>query len=92
MGAETFEARMYRLIAEATPAKFKKKPITAQTRLKQDLGIDSLGMLALLFRFEQSFGLNLASIKLEVTLEQMQTVGDAIAIGRELVGESETEH
>ncbi|MCK1502139.1 hypothetical protein IVB20_34820 [Bradyrhizobium sp. 188] len=80
-----FEARMLRLIAEAVPVKFKKQPITADARFRQDLGVDSIAMLALLFRFEQTFGLDLATIQLEATLEQLRTVRDALALGREIV-------
>jgi acyl carrier protein len=82
---DSFEPKVLRLIAEAVPPKFKKNPITVETRFKQDLGLDSIGMLALLFRFEQSFGLDLATIELETTLAQLRTVGDAIVIGRSIL-------
>lgn len=85
MTEDTFERRMIGLIGEAIPTRFKNRPITVETRFKQDLGLDSIGMLALLFRFEQSFGLDLASIELEATLEQLRTVGDALTIGRDIV-------
>jgi acyl carrier protein len=82
---DTFEAKVLRLIAEAVPPKFRKNPITVETRFKQDLGLDSIGMLALLFRFEQSFGLDLATIELETTLAQLRTVGDALVVGRSIL-------
>jgi acyl carrier protein len=82
---DTFEANVLRLIAEAVPPRFKKNPITVETRFKQDLGLDSIGMLALLFRFEQSFGLDLATIELETTLAQLRTVGDALVVGRSIL-------
>jgi acyl carrier protein len=82
---DNFEANVLRLIAEAVPPKFKKNPITVETRFKQDLGLDSIGMLALLFRFEQSFGLDLATIELETTLAQLRTVGDALVVGRNIL-------
>jgi acyl carrier protein len=82
---DTFEAKVLQLITEAVPPKFKKKPITPETRFKQDLGLDSIGMLALLFRFEQNFGLNLATIDLETTLAQFRTVGDALVVGRNIL-------
>ena len=85
MTEDTFERRMIGLIVEAVPTRFKSRPIAVETRFKQDLGLDSIGMLALLFRFEQSFGLDLASIELETTLEQLRTVGDALTIGRDIV-------
>jgi acyl carrier protein len=85
---DPFEARLLALIAEAVPAKYRNTPITPQTRLKQELGLDSIAMLALLFRFEQSFGLDLATVDVGATLEQMRSVGDAVALAREIVAKS----
>jgi acyl carrier protein len=82
MNRAAFDAKLLALLAEAVPARFRKTAITEQTRLKQELGLDSIGMLALWFRFEQAFGLDLASIDVGTTLEQMRTVGDALATAR----------
>lgn len=82
---DKFEERLLSLIAEAVPAKFKKQRLTTDMHLQRDLGLDSIGMLALLFRFEQTFGLDLAAVDLGVTLGQMRTVGDALAVSRDVL-------
>lgn len=79
-----YEERVLALIVEAAPARFRKPKITPDLRLR-DLGIDSIGMLALLFRFEQTFAIDLATIDIGVTLGQMKTVGDALAVGRDVL-------
>lgn len=70
------------LIAEAVPGRYRRTPIRPETRLKQDLGLDSIGMLALLFRLEQAFAIDLASVDVGVTLAGLVTVGDTLAAAR----------
>ena len=74
-----FEQKVLALIAEAVPARFRKVPVTRETRLQRDLGLDSIAMLALLFRFEQAFGIDLATLDVGANLAQIRTVGDALA-------------
>ncbi len=85
MDDEKFEEKVLSLIAEGVPARFKKPRITAEMRLQRDLGVDSIGILALLFRFEQAFGIDLARIDLAVSVGQMKTVGDALKISRAVI-------
>jgi acyl carrier protein len=60
MTAESdLESKIVALVRETLPAQFKKAAITPDTRLQRDLGIDSLGIAALLFRLEGEFGLDL---------------------------------
>jgi acyl carrier protein len=80
-----YEERVLALIAEAVPARLRKPKITTDMRLQRDLGLDSIGMLALLFRFEQAFGIDIAALDVGITLGQMKTVGDAVALGRDVV-------
>lgn len=79
-----YEATVLALIAEAVQGKLKS-PLAPEMRLQRDLGIDSIGMLALLFRFEKTFGIDLATVDVALTLRQMRTVGDALAVGREVL-------
>jgi acyl carrier protein len=81
---DDYERKVLALIAEAVQGKLKA-PLAPEMRLQRDLGIDSIGMLALLFRFEKTFGIDLASVDVNVTLRQMRTVGDALAVGREVL-------
>lgn len=85
MDPSSIESRIIALIAEAVPGRYRKTPITPDKRLKQDLGIDSIGLLALLFQVEQAFGLDLAAVNVEVILARLVTVGDTLAVGREVV-------
>lgn len=80
-----FEQQMITLIAGAVPGKFKKTRITPETRLQAELGLDSLGILALVFRFEEKFGLDLAKINMEVNIAKLKTVADVISAGKSIL-------
>ena len=81
-----FEEKILSLIAQAVPAKFRKAKITRDMSLRKDLGIDSLGLMALVFRIEESFGIDLSELGANVSINQLRTVGDAIDVSREVVG------
>lgn len=86
MDAETkFDEQIMALIAEGVPGKFKKVKLTKETRLQRDLGLDSLGLAAMVFRLEDVFGLDLSGLDLGANMGRMQTVGDAIEVSREIV-------
>ncbi|MGZ4866420.1 MAG: acyl carrier protein, partial [Candidatus Angelobacter sp.] len=72
------------LIAEAVPGKFKKTKITRETSLQKELGLDSLGMLSLVFRFEELFGIDIAQMGVEVNIAKLKTVADIIGVGRDI--------
>ena len=55
---DQIETRVRSLLREVMPSQFAKKEITAETQLQRDLGIDSMGLIALLFRLEEEFGIN----------------------------------
>ncbi len=82
---EKFDEKILSLIAEAIPKKYKKAGITRDMRLLADLGIDSLGVAALVFRLEEMFGISLDDIDLTAGMSQMRTVGDAIEMSRKLI-------
>ena len=88
MDEAAFEQKMLALIAEAVPTRLRKATITPEMRLQRDLGLDSIGMLALLFRFESAFGVDLATVDAGLSLGQMRTVGDALALGRTVLERS----
>lgn len=85
MDPQTIDNRTLDLIAEAVPARFRRTPVTPDARLKHDLGLNSIGMLALLFRLEESFGIDLATVDIGVTLAQLTTVGDLLEAARAVV-------
>ena len=82
---ENFDEKIYSLIAEAVPKKYKKAVITREMRLLADLGIDSLGVAALIFRLEERFGINVNDIDFDADLGHLRTVGDAVEISRKLI-------
>jgi acyl carrier protein len=80
-----FDDKILSLISEAVPGRFRKVKVTKETRLQGDLGLDSLGLAALVFRLEEAFGIDLGGIDLGINLSRMRTVGDAINASREIV-------
>jgi acyl carrier protein len=78
------------LIAEAVPGKFKKTRITRETNLQKELGLDSLGMLALVFRFEELYGIDIAQMGIEINVAKLKTVGDVVTAGRDIIGKVPT--
>jgi Phosphopantetheine attachment site. len=87
---EKFDEKILSLIAEAVPKKYKKTGITKDMRLLADLGIDSLGIAALVFRLEEMYGISVDDIDFGAGLSQMRTVGDAIDMSRNLVKQAKT--
>ena len=65
-----FDERIMALIAEAVPGKFKKTKITGETSLQKELGLDSLGMLSLVFRFEELFGIDIEQMCIDVNISK----------------------
>jgi len=55
---DQIETRVRSLLREVMPWQFAKKQITAEMQLQRDLGIDSMGLVALVFRLEEEFGIN----------------------------------
>jgi acyl carrier protein len=73
------------LIAASVPGKFRKTKITLATNLQQELGLDSIGMLALVFRFEESFAIDIAQMGLDINIAKLKTVADLIQVGRDIL-------
>jgi acyl carrier protein len=83
-----FDESVIALIAEAVPGKFKKTRITLETNLQRELGLDSLGMLSLVFRFEELYGIDIAQMGIEINVAKLKTVGDIIAVGRDIISKA----
>ena len=82
---EKFEEKILSLIAQSVPKKYKKAGITKDMRLLADLGIDSLGIIALVSRLEEQYGISVEDIDFDTGLSQMRTVGDAIDMSKKLM-------
>jgi acyl carrier protein len=80
-----FDEKILSLIAEAAPGKSKKGGLTKDMRLQSDLGIDSIALVAMVFRMEETFGIDLSDLDLGSGMGRIRTVGDALTVSREIV-------
>ncbi|RKH56233.1 phosphopantetheine-binding protein [Corallococcus llansteffanensis] len=80
-----FNEKVLSLIAEAIPGRFRKTKITPELSLQRDLGIDSLGIAAFVFRLEDAFGVEIGDLVVDIDVGQMRTVGDALKASKQIV-------
>lgn len=80
-----FDEKIVSLIAAAVPGKFRKTQITPQTNLQKELGLDSIGMLALVFRFEELFEIDIAGMGLNIDIAKLKLVGDLLDTARNII-------
>ena len=80
-----FDEQVMGLIASGVAGKFKKVKITRATNLQKELGLDSIGMLALVFRFEELYGIDIAQLGIDINLAKLKIVDDLIVAGREIL-------
>ncbi|MBZ5521005.1 MAG: hypothetical protein LAP21_01970 [Acidobacteriia bacterium] len=80
-----FDEQIMGLIASGISGKFKKVKITRQTSLQKELGLDSIAMLALVFRFEELFGIDIAQQGIDVNIAKLKTVDDLIHAGHDIM-------
>jgi acyl carrier protein len=83
-----FDEQIMALIAENIPGKFKKVKIGRETHLQKELGLDSIGMLSLVFRFEELFSVDIAQLGLDINIAKFKTVADLLAAAREIVSKA----
>src|SRR5216117_3235314 len=62
------------IVALADYLKKDERKLTATLSLREDLGLDSLSIIELLYRIEEAFNLSIP----DEDLEKLQTVGDVI--------------
>lgn len=77
-----FEDKIVALIAQSVPSKYRKVKITKDTHLQKDLGIDSLGIVSLIFRLEGAFGIDVGDHAGDIDASRLRTVSDTIAASR----------
>lgn len=70
-------------LREVIPWQFAKKQIQPEMSLQTELGIDSLGKLAIAFRLEEEFGVDLTQFS--GSLEEILTVKDLTDAARQLL-------
>jgi acyl carrier protein len=83
-----FDEKIAALIAEAVPGKFKKTKIVRETHLQKELGLDSIGMLSLVFRFEELFSVDIAQLGIEINVAKLKTVNDLLAAAHDIMNKA----
>jgi acyl carrier protein len=84
-----FDEQIISLIASGIAGKFKKVKISRETNLQKELGLDSIGMLALVFRFEEILGIDIAEMGIEINVAKLKTVADLINAGRDIMNKAQ---
>lgn len=74
---------IFKLLREVIPWQFAKKEIRPEMSLQAELGIDSLGKMAMAFRLEEEFGVDLSQFS--GGIEEIRTVGDLVGAARQLL-------
>jgi acyl carrier protein len=87
-----FETKVLSLIVETVPRKFKKTAITRETHLQKELGLDSIAILAMVFRFEEVFEIDLGRINFQVNMGELRTVNDALKMSKEILEQAGSLH
>jgi acyl carrier protein len=78
------EQMVLKLVGEILPQRTQARTkLTPDQHLRRDLGLDSLGLVALLVAFEKRFGVDVTKVD-DLDPARIQTVGDAIAFGSRL--------
>jgi acyl carrier protein len=72
------EQQIVGLIEKALPRRRRRPAITAATRLQEDLGLDSIALLALVFQVREITGVDLAAVAEGSAPPRFQTVGDVL--------------
>lgn len=85
MSVQNFDERVMKVIAQAVPAAYKKVKITPESNLARDLGLDSLAVAMLVFKFEEEFGIEIDGVEDDLDMASLRTVKDVLRVGREIV-------
>jgi acyl carrier protein len=82
---QSLDDQIMGLISSGARGKFKKVQIKRETNLQKELGLDSIGMLALVFRFEEMFGIDIAQLGIQIDVAKLKTVDDLMRTGHEIL-------
>lgn len=72
--SSSLDATIAQLIREVLPRRMLQVQMSDELSLREDLGIDSIGLMSLAFRLEEEFSIDLMEHTEEVT--SVRTVGD----------------
>jgi acyl carrier protein len=84
--AEAADATVLRLLREVLPWQYAEKDVRPELSLQSDLGIESLGKVALAFRLEEELGVDISLFTGDIA--DIQTVADLLAAAHQLVAAS----
>jgi acyl carrier protein len=77
------EASLYELLATCVPNRKVAQSIRPEMTLRRDLGLDSVQLVMLLFKFEQEYGVELPNSAL--AKGAMTSVGELIQAGMDVL-------
>jgi acyl carrier protein len=83
--APATEQRVIAVISDSRPRSNRDQPISAETSLSS-LGLDSLAIVALVFRLERELQVDFSQHHLVTELGKMKTVADVIAASQSVLG------
>jgi acyl carrier protein len=83
--ADRIDALVVKLLREVVPWRSTRQTIAPGASLANDLGIDSLGLVALAFRLAEELGIELGDED-EIDLANIETVADVQRMTRTLMG------
>ena len=73
-----FEERVIKVISQAVPASYRKVKITPESNLARDLGLDSLAVAMLVFKFEEEFGIDMDGVEDDLDMSSLRAVKDVL--------------
>ncbi len=73
--------------ARAAPGKLERGSLAPTLSLRRDLGLDSLGLATLLFRFGEELGTDPDALLEMLSDEPINTVADLMALGAKITAE-----
>jgi acyl carrier protein len=86
--AGELDEKIINIISQGVSGRFKKTKITPETHLQKELGLDSIGILAMVFRFEELFGIDIAQLGVDVNVAKLKTVGDVTQAARDILNKA----
>ena len=81
MDETELEEEVFALIAEAAPGNLRERVVTADTSLRRDLGLDSLGLATLLARVGEGLGVDPDDLVEMIAGAPINTAADLVSLG-----------
>lgn len=86
--AAELDEKIINIISQGVSGRFKKTKITPGTHLQKELGLDSIGILAMVFRFEELFSIDIAQLGVDINVAKLKTVGDVTQAARDILNKA----